>query len=183
MSTQVPELCEAGKRFTYGESSAVDLLLLFQRHLVGNIYSNSLPTSSTAAGSGKDIGEQIQGATAVLVKYVSMLHHHVMQVLPLASQLVSHNLQHFKMATLVLGEGPVMTLLPELSVSLVLLQLKLPFQFMETSCVSLVEELVKLLDDFNHLAPGICEDEEEDLAWPDSHSERVGVVWGGAWTG
>lgn len=193
---QVPELCEAGKEFTYGESSAVDLLLLFQRHLVGNIYSNSLPPTSSSSSSaataaatgsrGKDTEEQIQGAIAVLVKYVSMLHHHVMQVLPLASQLVSHNNQHFKMASLVLGEGPVMTLLPEFSVSLVLLQLKLPFQFVETECVSLVEELVKLLDDFNHLAPGICEDEEEDLAWPDSYSEqRAGGNGGraGRWMG
>lgn len=164
-------MCEAGKELVYGESSSVELLLLFQRHLVGNIYSNSSPSPSSPSPAESDpvTSQQVQGAIAVLVKYISMLHHHVVQILPLASQLVSHNLRHFGVASQVLREGPVMSLLPELSTSLVLLQLKLAYQFIETKFVPLVGEMVKLLDNFNYSAPGTLEDEEEDLAWPDRH--------------
>lgn len=178
-SLQVPELCEAGKELGYGESSSVELLLLFQRHLVGNIYSNSPSSSSSPSPFPADgdsvTRKQVQGAIAVLVKYISMLHHHVVQTIPVASQLVSHNVQHFRMAYEVLREGPVMTLLPELAISLVLLQLKLSYQFIETRFVPLVGEMVKLLDDFNYSAPGAIEEEEEDLAWPDAQGKLLSI--------
>lgn len=162
----------------------MELLLLFQRHLLANICTpwTSLPppplqtpspeTGDTTAAATKDQAIQhVQGALAVLVKYVSMLHHHVIQVLPMASQLVSLSPRHFRMASRVLRVGPAVTLLPELSVSLVLLQLQLPFKFLENKCVPIIGEVVKLLDDFNQLAPGAFEEDEQDLSWPDTHSE------------
>ncbi len=188
---QIPQLSETGKDVEYGESSSVNLLLLFQRHLLANIYSNfssiSLPPVSSTAGvggavpprgggeapvfGGEEVHQQIQGAFAVLLKYMSMLHHHLLQVLPMASQLVSLDPRHFRVASQILREGPAVTLLPELSVSLILLQLKLPFKFLESKCFPLVGELVRLLDEFNRLVPGACEEDEQDLAWPDTHSK------------
>ena len=164
-----------------GESSSVKLLLLFQRHLLANIYSNfsslSLPPSAVGGAvgpptvGGEQTHQQIQGAFAVLLKYMSMLHHHLLQVLPMASQLVSLNPRHFRVASQILREGPAAMLLPELAVSLVLLQLKLPFKFLESRCLPLVGELARLLDEFNRLAPGAFEEDEQDLAWPDTHSK------------
>ena len=180
-------MCETGKGVEYGESSSVQLLLLFQRHLLANIYANFSVISAASSGGvggtaplappplpGGDpdqASQQIQGAFAVLLKYMSMLHHHVLQVLPMASQLVSQDPRHFRVAWQVLREGPAVTLLPELAISLVLLQLKLPFKFLESKCLPLVGELVKLLDEFNRLAPGVLEADEQDLVWPDTHSE------------
>lgn len=153
----------------YGTDSSTDLLLLFQRHLVQNIYSTLSPSPSTLSSpSHHEVdamgSQQVQDAISVLIMYASILHDHVVQILPLASQLVA---QHFRVASQVLKEGPVTKLLPELSVCLVLLQLKMSFQFLESKFVPLVWKMMKLLDEFNHLAPTAMEDEEEDLAWPD----------------
>lgn len=175
---QVPEFSDS-EELAYGKSSSMELLLLFQRYLLGNIYSNSSPhllTSSQQSPTAKDQANlQIQGGIAVLMKYISMLHHHTTQVLPTASQLVSLNPKYFKVASQILRKGPVVTLIPELSVSMVLLQLKMPFKLLESKCVPLVGELMKLLDDFNSLAPGAYEEDEQDLAWPDSHGNKSGA--------
>ncbi len=161
-----------GNDFSHGELSSVKLLLLFQRLLLGCIYSKSSPPSSkpTTTTTSEQDDQHIEGAISVLVKYISMLHHYVIQVLTLASQLLSLNHRHFGVITQILKEGPVETLLPELSVGLVLLQFRLPLKLVESNCVPLVGELVKYLDDFNRLAPGLDEEDKQDLSWPDTHS-------------
>ena len=179
----MPELSDITRDFAYKESS-IKLLLLFQRHLLANIYSYftnhtpnhtpNHPHSPTPAVEGDFTAkEQVEGALAVLVKYIAMLHHHVVQVLQVASQLVSCTPHHFTTVSRVLKEGPVVMLLPELSVSMVLLQLRIPCVFLASKCVSLVGELVKFLDDFNQLAPGALQEEEQDMAWPDTYSEYL----------
>lgn len=113
----------------------------------------------------------MQGAVAVLVKYVSMLHDHITQVLLEASQLVSRHPQLFRAYSKVLKAGLVEVLLPELSVGLVLLQLRLPMKMVESKCLELMGELMEVLDKFNRLAPSAIEEDSADLAWPDAHSE------------
>ena len=89
---------------------------------------------------------QAQGAIAVLLKYIAMLHEHATQVLPLASHISSFSSKHFSLVAKVIQEGPTGALLPELAVGLVLLQLRMPLQMVESNCVPLVGELVDHLD-------------------------------------
>ena len=75
------------------------------------------------------------------------------------------------MVSQVLKEGPVEALLPELSVGVVLLQLRVPMKLVENRCVPLLGELVKCLDDFNRLGPGVQKEDKQDLDWPDTYSK------------
>jgi len=57
-------------------------------------------------------------------------------------------------------------LLPEMITSLVLLQLYAPTVLHTSNCVSVLQALLDILDEFNRLAPGLHKDDTEDLAWP-----------------
>jgi len=62
--------------------------------------------------------------------------------------------------------GPLVTLLPSLSVGLVLLQLRVPFLLGQSRCLEQMDELVEYLDKFNRQAPGTFIEESKDLNWP-----------------
>ena len=166
------------------------LLLLFQRLLVGHLYSHStsfspLTTPSSPASSlhvptstslpEHNLNQHIEATIAVLVKYVSMLHHHMVVVLPEATALVLHQPQLLRAYSQVLQTGPAEVLLPELSVSLVLLQLHLPMKMVENKCLESISDLMEVLDKFNRLFPGAAFEESADMSWPDARSEL------GAW--
>ena len=57
------------------------------------------------------------------------------------------------------------SLLPELSLGLVLLQMKAAPVMVTTKCVLVLGKLINLLDQFNRFAPGIHATDVEDLAW------------------
>ena len=105
-----------------------------------------LPLLSLSPSSHHAGYTQTQGAIAVLIKYIAMLHEHATQVLPLASHVASFSIKHFSLVAKVIQEGPTGTLLPELAVGLVLLQLRMPLQMAESDCAPLVGELVEHLD-------------------------------------
>ena len=105
------------------------------------------------------------GVMSVLVKYVAMVQEHASQVLPIAARVCSVIPSHYHATTQVLSGGVCGSLLPELAVGLVLLQLKTPSVVLESDCVPLLRGLVELLDRFNRLAPNVLADDEEDLAW------------------
>ena len=110
---------------------------------------------------------QGKGAVKVLTKYLSMFHDLAAKLMPSAIETASHGSGHFAATVRVLAGGPVGALLPELAVGLVLLQLKCPLLVLENDCLTnLLSTLVNSLDKFNRLAPGIHEEDEEDLAWP-----------------
>lgn len=113
----------------------------------------------------------VQGAIAVLVNYVRMLHEHLAHILPLAAQAAALGPTQFKQTAKILQDGPSGVLLPELAIGLVLLQLRLPLQLVESDCIPLVGELVDHLDQLNRLAPGAHMEDEDDLAWSDVKSE------------
>ena len=113
----------------------------------------------------------VQGAIAVLINYVRMLHEHLLQILPLASQAAALGPVQFRQTAKILQDGPSGILLPELAIGLVLLQLRLPLQLVESDCIPLVGELVERLDQFNRLAPGAHVEDEDDLAWSDVKSK------------
>ena len=101
-----------------------------------------------------------------------MLHEHLTHVLPLASQAAALGPAQFRQAAKILQDGPSGVLLPELAIGLVLLQLRLPLQLVESDCIPLVGELVDCLDQFNRLAPGAHMEDEDDLAWSDVKSKH-----------
>ena len=122
--------------------------------------------------SGKNV-QVVQGAITVLINYVRMLHEHLLHILPLASQAAALGPVQFRQTAKILQDGPSGILLPELAIGLVLLQMRLPLQLVETDCIPLVGELVERLDQFNRLAPGAHVEDEDDLAWSDVKSELI----------
>lgn len=57
-------------------------------------------------------------------------------------------------------------LLPELIVSIMLLLTHDAGLMQETGSIPLLAALLEHVDRFNHLAPGVERDDNEDLAWP-----------------
>ncbi len=179
------------------------LLLLFQRLLLGNLYSSSLPCSPSASSaatppspisphqpepispgvfpisaSRDHTSQHAQGAVSVLVKYISLLHGHIAQIL---TEAVEHSV-HIGFVSRVLKSGPVAALLPSLSIGLVLLQLRLPSLMVESRCLELMGKLMVSLDKFNRQDPNTIIEDSEDLAWPGS-GEWVGGERGGGGAG
>ena len=165
-------------------SSTNELLLLFQKLLLGNLYSSSFscfpsatacppspisphpepssPVPPPTSPSLDHTHQHAQGAISVLVKYVSLLHGHITQVLEEASE----HPRHFLSVSKVLKGGPVEALLPGLAVGLVLLQLRLPTLMVESQCLELMGKLMEGLDKFNRLAPSTFREDSADLDWP-----------------
>ena len=146
------------------------------------------------------IGEQdshVQGAILVLSKYVTMLHEHVGHIMPTALHMAQISQDHFVRVGNILQKGPMGVILPEISLGLVLLQLRMPsllqvhvqsyvpitkldgpnlmlfnlLVIQDSRCVSLVGDLVRQLDGFNQLRPRAAEEDEEDMAWPGIRSK------------
>ena len=78
-----------------------------------------------------------------------------------------------------LQRDPVGTVLPELAVGLVLLQLKLPLLMLRVACLpQLLSVLVDHLDKVNRSALGAHREDEEDLSWPGVKSMLCAVSMG-----
>ena len=76
--------------------------------------------------SSADPDSQVQGAILVLSKYVTMLHEHVGHIMPTALHMAQISREHFARVGAVLLRGPMGVILPEISLGLVLLQLRMP---------------------------------------------------------
>ena len=68
----------------------------------------------------------MHGALLVLGKYVTMLHEHVGHIMPTALHMAQISQQHFGRVAVVLLRGPMGVVLPEISLGLVVLQLRMP---------------------------------------------------------
>lgn len=68
----------------------------------------------------------VQGAILVLSKYVTMLHEHVGHIMPTALHMSQISQDHFICVGNILQRGPMGVILPEISLGLVLLQLRMP---------------------------------------------------------
>lgn len=109
---------------------------------------------------------QARGAISVLVKYIAMVQEHSNQVLPIAIRVGSMGPNSYNQAANTLAAGMFGTLLPELSVGLVLLQLQTPLLIADCDCIPLLSGLLELLDKFNRLAPDCLNIDQDDIAWP-----------------
>lgn len=68
----------------------------------------------------------VQGAILVLGKYVTMLHEHIGHIMPTALHMAQISQDHFTRVGAILQRGPMGVILPEISLGLVLLQLRMP---------------------------------------------------------
>lgn len=62
-------------------------------------------------------------------------------------------------------------MLPEVVLSLTLLNLKFPYIMQETNVVCVLAVLLDHLDKFNQMAPGKAQDEAVELSWPGLQSK------------
>lgn len=142
-------------------SPSLDLLLRFQRLLLGQLYLREEQASSATS-----IDTETCGAASLLWKYVSLVACHVEDILSVASVLGSLSPHHFALAAAVLEQELTGVLLPELLVSLVLLESTVPEVMHVADAASMLSPLLESLDCFNQLAPGAHLEDTQDLLWP-----------------
>nr|CAD7262173.1 unnamed protein product [Timema shepardi] len=140
--------------------------------------------------------QDVLGAETLITKYIYLLSSHVSEILPSAAELAAVSSKHFSYVASVLrgdvieivadtghharsvpahatalNRAPLLVLfpdvlLPELLLSLILLQLEAPLLLHHVNWVPLLSPLLDTLDKFNRLAPGGDRDDAEDMAWP-----------------
>ncbi|XP_054929802.1 E3 ubiquitin-protein ligase HERC2 isoform X6 [Dermacentor andersoni] len=142
-------------------SPSLDLLLRFQRLLLGQLYPRE-----EQAGSSASLDTETCGAASLLWKYVSLVACHVEDILSVASVLGSLSPHHFALAASILEQELTGVLLPELLVSLVLLESTVPEMMHVVDAAPLLSPLLESLDCFNQLAPGAHLEDTQDLSWP-----------------
>ena len=98
-------------------SPSLKLLIKFQRLLVAELYSSG-PDNS---GDGE---QELDGVLALLRKYLHYLCCHVLELLPTATATSSLSQRHFLAVSSILDHDLVGVLLPELVISLILLQIE-----------------------------------------------------------
>lgn len=109
----------------------------------------------------------------MLVKYIAMVQEHASQVLPFAVRVASQGVKFYQQALCMLTSGVCGCLLPEIAVSLILLQLHSPSLMCDSDCVPLLRGLESLLDRLNRLSPRSNKWEDEDMLWSEVKSESI----------
>ncbi|XP_042145750.1 E3 ubiquitin-protein ligase HERC2 isoform X2 [Ixodes scapularis] len=140
-------------------SASLDLLLRFQRLLLGKLY----PREELAEPANDAEG---YGAASLLRKYIGLLSSHAEDCLSVASVLATLSPRHFALAAAVLERDLTGILLPELLLSLILLETSAPEATQAAQVVPTLSPLLESLDCFNRLAPGSHLEDSQDLSWP-----------------
>ena len=109
------EMLDSGREGGGGGTPSMKLLIKFQRLLVAELYSSG-PDS---CGEGE---QELEGVLALLRKYLHYLSCHVLELLPTATATAQLSSRHFMAVANILDQDLVGVLLPELVVSLILLQ-------------------------------------------------------------
>lgn len=145
------------------KSASLDLLLRFQRLLLAQLYPQEEQRTSV---SNRISDPEVLGAVSLLRKYVALLASHVDDCLTVASTLASLSPRCFALVASVLEADLTGILLPELLVSLLLLETFVPELVQRSAVASVLSPLLDALDCFNRLAPGWELEDNADLAWP-----------------
>ncbi|XP_054270101.1 E3 ubiquitin-protein ligase HERC2 isoform X2 [Macrosteles quadrilineatus] len=140
-------------------SPSLNLLLRFQRLLVSQIFPQSQQNKPYE-------DENSHGAQSLLYKYILLLTKPLTRVINLAAGLAAHSPRHFYVVTAILKQDAVEMLLPELLVSLVMLQQEVPLLLHSVDWLQLFTPLLESLEAFNRLTPGLDKEDDEDLSWP-----------------
>ncbi|GAB6021505.1 E3 ubiquitin-protein ligase herc2 [Chamberlinius hualienensis] len=143
------------------KSAAIRLLLNFQRLLFAQLYGKN-ETRSVIDLPPTFCEPEVQGAATLLKRYLNLICSHTIDSISVATSIASNSPKHFALASSILEADIVGALLPEIIISLTLLQLRLPYIALESHMTLLLDHL----DRFNQLAPGLNLDETEVLLWP-----------------
>lgn len=160
-----------GNDSTLSSSSSTSLVLLlrFQRLLFSKLYS-----LHCAKGLISNPEPELLGASYLLRKYLILILTHAGEFLNHASAVLAEESASnpgigsrlFQHLTHVISTDVSGVLLPELVVCLTLLQFHAPMVLYAADVVSLLTGLLEHLDKVNSFAPGLHQDEAEELAWP-----------------
>lgn len=142
-------------------SASMDLLLRFQRLLLSKLYPRE-----ELGESANSLDTEGYRTASLLRKYIALLSSHAEDCLSVASVLASLSSRHFALAAAVLERDLTGILLPELLVSLILLETSVPEATQAAQVVPTLSPLLESLDYFNRLAPGSHLEDCQDLSWP-----------------
>ncbi|XP_075228227.1 E3 ubiquitin-protein ligase HERC2 isoform X3 [Lycorma delicatula] len=140
-------------------SPSLNLLLRFQRLLIAQIYSHS-------QDSNLYMEQGSMGAESVLFKYLQQLSKQIIEVMNLAAELSATSNKHFYVVASILRGDTIEILLPEILVSLVMLQKEVPLLLHSADWLGLLLPLLDTLEKFNRLMPSLEKEDNEDMAWP-----------------
>ena len=143
-------------------SPSLNLLLKFQRLLIAELYSGNSDNNS----GDSELEQRMQGILALLRKYLNLICSHVLEIIPSASNIGKSSQRHYLLVSLVLEQDLIGILLPELVVSLLLLQIENQTIFAKCEIIPSLTCILECLDKFNILAPGFEKEDSDELIWP-----------------
>ncbi|CAH1964040.1 unnamed protein product [Acanthoscelides obtectus] len=133
-------------------SPSLELLQRFQRLLIGKIYSES--------------NDSRDAAETLLAKYLMYFTYHATVILDSAYDVALQGSRHFYWVLQVLRKDVIGILLPELIVSLILLERDLPNFLTIMNWLAVFNDLLRSIDKLCRLMPDIEALDADDTAWP-----------------
>ncbi len=159
----------------------LNLLLRFQRllfiHLFEEIHdfashNDDLEFLHDTHGLTED--GYLEGKLSLLKKYLSLLSHHVKEVMPLAISYGADNAGQYYQACALLQKDVIGHLLPEFIQSLTLFHLESGSLLLNES-MSGLSAWLQMFDEFNKMAPGVFKEDQDDMSWPGSTKYKSNI--------
>ncbi|KAF5273445.1 hypothetical protein FQA39_LY07462 [Lamprigera yunnana] len=152
--TRLQEFNSSGKLLTQKSAltPSLNLLLRFQRLLVAKMFTKN--------------EKLMQASESLLKKYLHTLILHITDTINHAYDIATTSPKHFMYVLELLKLDITDILLPEVVVSLILLQKEIKLFLVWTDWLRLFDELLLSLDKFCRLIPDIESIDTDDIAWP-----------------
>ncbi|XP_048524463.1 E3 ubiquitin-protein ligase HERC2 [Dendroctonus ponderosae] len=153
MTQSAMKECSSGRSGSQKSNAAPSLKLLqrFQRLLIGKLLHNS---------------ECRESAETLLAKYLECLGKHATTTLNIAYDMCIANAKNFVYAMQVLKTDLIGVLLPELVVSLVLLEQSREMFLISMDWLACFKEMLRCMDKLCRVAPEIDSLDLDDISWP-----------------
>jgi E3 ubiquitin-protein ligase HERC2 len=145
-------------------SASLELLLRFQHLLFGKFFTFT-DNGQFAADITKCDPLSMAGALTLLQKYTKLFCASAYQVIGKATQLAREGTVQFIASAEALEDGLIGVLLPELVLSMILLQAHHPSVAQKSEGICLLRDLLIPINRFNQLAPGCYKEDELDMTW------------------
>nr|XP_022903495.1 E3 ubiquitin-protein ligase HERC2 isoform X1 [Onthophagus taurus] len=155
-SSKVPTTTEKSSNSV--TTPSLDLLIRFQRLLIGKIYSD-------------DVG-CLNAAESLLKKYLYQVSSYITDTLNVAYEIVMVNPKNYLHVVHLLKGDVTEILLPELVVSLILLQQQKNNFLITMDWLKVFDNLLVSLDKLCKLCPDIEALDSDDIAWPGSTTSK-----------
>ncbi|KAF5270348.1 hypothetical protein FQR65_LT05536 [Abscondita terminalis] len=152
--TRLQEFNASGKSLTQKSTltPSLNLLLRFQRLLIAKMFAKN--------------DKSMQAAESLLKKYLQHLIIHITDTINHAYEVATISSKHYMYVLEILKLDIIEILLPEVIVSLILLQKELKLFLVSMDWLRLFDELLLSLDKFCRLIPDIEAIDNDDIAWP-----------------